>query len=85
MSGGGNITLCENILRHFLSPAEDDMCWPKPCSIGQVYQPSVNDRKFYSFGLIYKLAKVFGAVGGEGTLDLQTLQQEVRSYCELVR
>lgn len=84
MVGGGNVSLCEAIIRHFLSPSNDDRCSPKPCSIGEVYQPSVTDRKFYSFGLIYKLAKVFGVLNGPGVLDLRSMQNEVRTYCTLV-
>ena len=84
MIGGGNASLCESIIRHFLAPAFDDLCSPKPCSIGQVYQPGTGATKFYSFGLIYKLAKVFGVLNGPGALALGTLQREVRAYCAMV-
>ena len=36
MEGGGNASLCESILQHYLSPQDTDMCSPRPCSIGQV-------------------------------------------------
>lgn len=82
MVGGGNASLCESILLHYLSPQDTDMCSPRPCSIGQVYQPPVRDRNFFTFGLIYYLAKDLGVLSGPGMLDLQKLQSNVRTYCK---
>lgn len=79
--GGGNASLCENILQHYLSPQDTDMCSPRPCSIGQVYQPPVRNRNFFTFGLIYYLAYDLGVLSGPGKLDLLKLQSNVRTYC----
>lgn len=81
MIGGGNASLCESVLQHYLSPAEEDMCSPKPCSIGQVYQPSVKDRQFFTFGLVYYLAKDFGILNEPGPLNMKKLQTTARAYC----
>ncbi|XP_045204909.2 ectonucleoside triphosphate diphosphohydrolase 1-like isoform X1 [Mercenaria mercenaria] len=82
MIGGGNASLCEDLLKYYLAPADDDMCSPKPCSIGQVYQPSVKNKQFFTFGLIYYLAKDFEILSEPGLLDLKQLQNTVRGYCE---
>ncbi|XP_060602036.1 ectonucleoside triphosphate diphosphohydrolase 1-like [Ruditapes philippinarum] len=82
MIGGGNASLCEDLLKYYLAPAEADMCSPKPCSIGQVYQPSVKNRKFFTFGLIYYLAKDFNILTKPGILNLKQMQNTVREYCE---
>ncbi|KAH3836392.1 ectonucleoside triphosphate diphosphohydrolase 3-like [Dreissena polymorpha] len=79
--GEGNASLCESVLRHFLSPADDEMCSPKPCSIGQVYQPSIRNNKFFSFGLIYLLAKDLNAINEDGRLNLVHFQEKARDYC----
>ena len=50
----------------------------------QVYQPPVRDRNFFTFGLIYYLAKDLGVLSGPGMLDLQKLQSNVRTYCKEV-
>ena len=84
MIGGGNASLCEDLLKYYLAPADADMCSPKPCSIGQVYQPSVKNRRFFTFGLIYYLAKDFGILSEPGLLDLKEMQRTVRDYCEQV-
>lgn len=81
MIGGGNASLCESVLLHYLYPAEDDMCSPKPCAIGQVYQPSVKDRQFFTFGLVYFLAKDLGIISEPGPLDLKRLQTTARAFC----
>ncbi|WAQ98019.1 ENTP3-like protein [Mya arenaria] len=80
--GGGNASLCESLLNHFLATAEPDMCSPKPCSIGQVYQPPVKARTFFTFGLIYYLAKDLKILDGPGTLDLAKMQTLARVYCQ---
>ncbi|KAH3836390.1 ectonucleoside triphosphate diphosphohydrolase 3-like [Dreissena polymorpha] len=79
--GEGNASLCESVLRHFLSPAADEMCSPKPCSIGQVYQPAIRNNKFFSFGLIYLLAKGFNAIKKDGRLNLVHFQEKARHLC----
>ncbi|KAL4230278.1 Golgi apyrase [Mactra antiquata] len=81
MVGGGNASLCESVLRHFLSPADPDMCSPKPCTIGQVYQPPVKDRKFFTFGLTYYLAKDFATITGDDSLTWQGLRESAIEYC----
>ncbi|XP_053400863.1 uncharacterized protein LOC123557493 [Mercenaria mercenaria] len=82
MIGRGNASLCEDLLKNYLAPADDDMYSPKPCSIDQVYQPSVKNKQFFTFGLIYYLAKDFGILSEPGLLDLKQLQHTVRGYCE---
>ena len=51
----------------------------------QVYQPPVRDRNFFTFGLIYYLAKDLGVLDGPGKLDLRKLQSTVRAYCREVK
>ncbi|XP_060602037.1 uncharacterized protein LOC132755233 [Ruditapes philippinarum] len=58
------------------------MCSPKPCSIGQVYKPSVKKRKFFTFGLIYYLEMDFKILTKPGILNLKQMQNTVREYCE---
>lgn len=82
MEGGGNSSLCESILQHYLSPQDTDMCSPRPCSIGQVYQPPVRDMNFFTFGSIYTIANALGVLSGPGVLDLEKLQANSRSYCK---
>lgn len=84
MIGGGNATQCENVLRHFLSRADPDMCSPKPCTIGQVYQPPVRHRKFFTFGLTYYLAKDFTTITGSDSLSWSELREKAMEYCEKV-
>lgn len=81
MIGGGNASLCEGLLNYYLEPAVADRCSPKPCSIGQVYQPSVKDRQFFTFGLTYYLAMDFGILKEAGILDLKNLLNTARAYC----
>ena len=50
----------------------------------QVYQPPVRDRNFFTFGLIYYLAKDLEVLDGPGKLDLRKLQSTVREYCREV-
>ncbi|KAL3880178.1 hypothetical protein ACJMK2_032442 [Sinanodonta woodiana] len=81
--GSGNATLCEEILSFYLQPAPKYMCSPKPCSIGQIYQPPIKDRKFFTAGLINFLVKTFDAMDEEGKINLTHLQAEARSYCSM--
>ena len=49
-----------------------------------MYQPPLRDRNFFTFGLIYYIAKDFGSLDSDGVLNISKLQTSARSYCRKV-
>ena len=87
IEGSGNVTECEDILDHFVYKTPDpSRCWPKPCAIGTVYQPTIStDMEFYALsGFVYGVQALHVA-DDEDMYSPDMLREAALAYCVMVR
>ncbi|XP_071080231.1 ectonucleoside triphosphate diphosphohydrolase 8-like [Haliotis cracherodii] len=73
---------CLQVLRQLVSKAPDDRCFPKPCAIGSVYQPSIGSMSFYATqGFVYT-PKTMGSLDADKHLNITHLKAASIVYCE---
>ncbi|CAG5120551.1 unnamed protein product [Candidula unifasciata] len=72
---------CKRIFKQILAPEKGLKCEPKPCAVGNVYQPSVDDIKFYAIQGFTLAPKAFNVLGPDQILDIDLLEQEAFKYC----
>ncbi|XP_067681280.1 ectonucleoside triphosphate diphosphohydrolase 8-like isoform X1 [Haliotis asinina] len=73
---------CIQILRQLLSRAPDDRCYPKPCAIGSVYQPSIGNMLFYATqGFVYT-PNTMGSLDADKHLNITHLRDASIIYCQ---
>lgn len=82
--GGGDPDACLDLLQYFLRTANDDMCWPKPCAIGPIYQPSIGTDIFYAVSAFVYAPTVHGSINN-GRLDIEHLNNTAFEYCQKVK
>lgn len=82
LSGGGNVSQCQDILRHYLERAPGTACSPKPCSIGGIYSPSIpHNSKFIGLSTIYNTASELRLLNNGSVLNTTQLKEEAVVYC----
>ncbi|KAK3092825.1 hypothetical protein FSP39_007653 [Pinctada imbricata] len=79
--GSGDPEKCLSIINSFLQSARASMCYPKPCTIGSVYQPSVGKDIFYAIAAFTYAPKSLKAVDSTRKLDLEKLNETAFQYC----
>ncbi|CAG5127131.1 unnamed protein product [Candidula unifasciata] len=80
--GSGDPVFCEEILAQIFKPSIGDECWPKPCSLGHVYQPRVLDIPFIAtVGFVYT-PTALGVVDITKILYLDRLREAGHVYCK---
>lgn len=79
--GGGNPPLCLTLLEYFLQSADKDMCYPKPCAIGQTYQPPVGTDIFYAISAFYYAPNALKVLGNSKRLRIEHLNETAHIYC----
>lgn len=82
--GGGNPQLCLTLLEYFLQSADKDMCYPKPCAIGQTYQPPVGTDIFYAISAFYYAPNALKVLGNSKRLRIEYLNETAHIYCRKV-
>ncbi|XP_062581117.1 ectonucleoside triphosphate diphosphohydrolase 8-like isoform X2 [Saccostrea cucullata] len=78
--GSGSPSECFRILSMFLREAQDT-CYPKPCAIGSIYQPSVGSDKFYAIGVYALVANDLNATDSSGRINIDKLNKTAHAYC----
>jgi len=83
LTGTGNPEACRKILEGMVYKVAPDLCYPKPCSIGTVYEPSIHqEATFYVLGAFFINMKNLGAVGENGRLSLNDIYTKATAYCQ---
>ena len=60
-------------------------CWPKPCAIGTVYQPTISsDMQFYALSAFVYGANALRATNAENKCSPMQLREAAIYYCTLV-
>ncbi|CAH1773815.1 unnamed protein product, partial [Owenia fusiformis] len=84
--GSGNPDECLNLIRdELVYKSPDHRCFPKPCSIGPVYQPEIPaGMLFYAVSAIIHTSKTIGATSADnGMTNAGTILAESREFCQL--
>ena len=84
IKGSGDPDLCLTILQSFLRSAQSTMCYPKPCTIGNTYQPAVSSQAFYAISAFTYAPKKLKAVENTKQLDIELLNSTAFQYCTKV-
>ncbi|XP_059176421.1 ectonucleoside triphosphate diphosphohydrolase 1-like [Physella acuta] len=72
---------CLEILREILKPYTGNKCQPKPCAIGSVYQPSVEDIQFLATQVFQHAPNDLKAVGDNRLLNISHLEEMAIGHC----
>ncbi|XP_061166213.1 ectonucleoside triphosphate diphosphohydrolase 3-like [Saccostrea echinata] len=78
--GSGSPSECFSIISSFLKEAHDT-CYPKPCAIGSIYQPSVGSDKFYAIAVYAYVTTDLNATDSSGRLHIDKLNKTAHIYC----
>ncbi|XP_061166201.1 uncharacterized protein LOC133175090 [Saccostrea echinata] len=78
--GSGSPSECFSIISSFLKEAHNT-CYPKPCAIGSIYQPSLGSNKFYAIEAYAYVAATLNASDSSGRLDIEKLNKTAYVYC----
>lgn len=82
--GSSSPSECLTIISNFLRLSYDT-CYPKPCAIGSIYQPSVGSDIFYAVAVFAFVASDLKATDSSGRLDIDKLNKTAHIYCSKVR
>jgi hypothetical protein len=85
LTGEGDPSKCLTIINSFLESAADDMCYPKPCAIGQTYQPSLGTDIFFAIAAFTYAPYSLNTVNSSGILNIDLLNTTAFNYCQKVR
>ncbi|XP_048734451.1 uncharacterized protein LOC125650318 [Ostrea edulis] len=78
--GSSSPSECLNIISIFLQKSHST-CYPKPCAIGSIYQPSIGSDIFYAtVGFAFTAADL-NATDSLGRLDINKLNKTAHIYC----
>lgn len=81
--GSSSPSECLNIISIFLQKSHST-CYPKPCAIGSIYQPSIGSDIFYAtVGFAFTAADL-NATDSLGRLDINKLNKTAHIYCSKV-
>lgn len=78
--GSSSPSECLTIISNFLRLSYDT-CYPKPCAIGSIYQPSVGSDIFYAVAVFAFVASDLKATDSSGRLDIDKLNKTAHIYC----
>ncbi|XP_022334480.2 ectonucleoside triphosphate diphosphohydrolase 1-like isoform X2 [Crassostrea virginica] len=78
--GSSSPSECLSIISNFLRHSYDT-CYPKPCAIGSIYQPSIGSDIFYATASFAFIAADLNATDATGRLDIVKLNQTAHDYC----
>lgn len=79
--GTGDPQECLEILRKFLHPNTGQQCSPKPCAIGSVYQPSVENIKFVATQAFTYTPENLKVVDQDRILHIGRLEEAAVLHC----
>ncbi|CAG5132638.1 unnamed protein product [Candidula unifasciata] len=79
--GTGDPEACLQILRKFLHPNTGQDCSPKPCAIGSVYQPSVDNLKFVATQAFTYTPENLKVVDDDKILHIDKLEEAAIYHC----
>lgn len=73
------------MIDRFIYKADEDFCYPRPCAIGTVYQPSISSKHpFLAIGAFVFPPKQVGALGDDGVIQPQDLLNKGVAFCQQV-
>ncbi|XP_033735077.1 ectonucleoside triphosphate diphosphohydrolase 3-like isoform X2 [Pecten maximus] len=81
--GDSNPTKCLEIINSFLQSAGENSCYPKPCAIGQTYQPSLGTDTFFAISAYVYAPTTLRALDTFGRLQIPTLNTTAHEYCRM--
>lgn len=81
--GDSNPTKCLEIINSFLQSADEDSCYPKPCAIGQIYQPSLGTDTFFAISAYVYAPTILRALDTFGRLQIQAMNVSAHEYCKM--
>ncbi len=62
-----------------------EKCYPKPCSLGPFYQPSLpDDKDLYAIGAYYKTIEAFTDININEKISPSQIQMAAHRYCQKV-
>ncbi|XP_070180645.1 ectonucleoside triphosphate diphosphohydrolase 6-like isoform X2 [Littorina saxatilis] len=82
VKGTGDPARCESMLRNILRPAVS-RCSPRPCAIGERYQPPVGNLSFYAISAFVYAPRSLDAVEDGGVLNITKLRLNAWDYCAM--
>ncbi|XP_013407826.1 ectonucleoside triphosphate diphosphohydrolase 1 isoform X1 [Lingula anatina] len=81
--GTGNSTACEAILETFQRQTPTEFCYPKPCAIGDIYQPVLPEHMLFTAVSAYVYAPAaLGALEDDRTLTPRILREKALLYIQ---
>jgi len=83
--GSGDPAACVRILNELVRKAEPSDCHPKPCGIGNFYQPTIHNITFYAVGSFRYALKAVGAVSADDVFVPRTGFEKAAEFCTKVR
>ncbi|OWF41180.1 ectonucleoside triphosphate diphosphohydrolase 8-like isoform X2 [Mizuhopecten yessoensis] len=83
LRGDSNPTKCLEILNSFLQSAEENSCYPKPCAIGQIYQPSLGTDTFFAISAYVYAPTTLRALDPFGRLKIKAMNTSAHQYCRM--
>ncbi|XP_062573452.1 uncharacterized protein LOC134235337 isoform X2 [Saccostrea cucullata] len=78
--GSSSPSECLSIISMFLKDSHDT-CYPKPCAIGSIYQPSTGSDIFYATASFAFIATDLNATDSSGKLNIDKLNKTAYLYC----
>ncbi|XP_060073278.1 ectonucleoside triphosphate diphosphohydrolase 8-like [Ylistrum balloti] len=81
--GDSNPDKCLEIINSFLQSAAENVCYPKPCAIGQIYQPSLGTDIFFAISAYVYAPTTLRALDPFGRLQIETMNTSAHQYCRM--
>ncbi len=85
-TGTGQPEVCLSILNHHVYSVPEEQCHPKPCSVGSVYQPTIQNEQFFAVSaFIYPLRTLGLLDTDDWTFSPAETEAAALSFCKRVR
>jgi apyrase len=82
LKGSGDPVYCKQVFEHILKPETGLKCEPKPCAIGNIYQPDVEGIHFYATQGFTYAPGTLGVVGDDKILHINELESAAEKHCD---
>ena len=81
-AGVGSPEACIRLIDKVIEKVKSDDCHPKPCAIGDFYQPSIDPNKtYYAVGAYHHTVIPIGAVTSDGIYVPRTGLEKAKEFC----
>lgn len=83
--GSGDPVKCKTLVDQLVFKVEPYHCYPKPCAIGQVYQPTISKTKtFFALSAFTYPLKTLGVLDDTGVFTPAEAYEAAINYCQKV-